>query len=276
MLSPVSRSFTSNPLQSLAQSVQAPKGDAKSNALSSLDPKQAQSLEQVLSSLEQLLEQLVQKLSGGNVTSLGSDSGGSSAPRVAGSSPRSGGDSFSPGGSSRATPRGLPSLDGSNAPARATPSAANSGELLSGIQVSDPRVRQALEQIATHPDGAKLIAAAKANGLSSISVNPGLNPDGGAGTQGETYYGGGNTRIELADPNSPDLIQTLAHELGHAATTQDGDSQLEENTVDRLGDRIQEDLIGRPSRFTLDQGAYSGLSQDNGVLNSLRSLGIRV
>lgn len=270
MLSPVSRRFSSNPLQSLAKSVQAPKGDAKSNPLSALDPKQAQSLEQVLSSLEQLLEQLVKKLSGGNITSLGgsdSGSGGAVAPRGSGSSPRSGGDSFSPGGSSRAAPRGLPSLDGSNA---------NSGDLLSGIQVSDPRVRQALAQIATHPDGAKLIAAAKANGLSSISVNPGLNPDGGAGTQGETYYGGGNTRIELADPSSPDLIQTLAHELGHAATTQDGDSQLEENTVDRLGDRIQEDLIGRPSRLALDQGAYGNLGQDNGILNSLRSLGIRV
>lgn len=273
MLSPVSRRVGSSSVQSLARSVQAPQGGAKSNALQSLDPKQAQSLEQVLQSLEQLLEQLVKKLSGGNISPLGSDSGGASAAPAGGATSR-GGDSFAP--ASRAAPRGLPSLDGSSAPARATPSTANSGDLLSGIQVSDPRVRQALAQIATHPDGAKLIAAAKANGLSSISVNPGLNPDGGAGTQGETYYGDGNTRIEIADPSNPDLIQTLAHELGHAATTQDGDSQVEENTVDRLGDRIQQDLIGRRSRFELDQGAYSNLPQDNGVLNSLRSLSIRV
>jgi hypothetical protein len=277
MLSPVSRRFASNPVQSLAQRVQAPQGDAKSNAIKPLDAKQTESLQQVLSSLEQLLEQLVKQLSGGKINPLGSsDAGsGSSAAPVGGSPSRAGGDSFSPGGS-RSSPSGLPSLDGSSGPSRATPSSTNSKDLLSGIQVSDPRVQMALEQIATHPDGAKLIAAAKANGLSSISVNPSLNPDGGSGTQGETFWGNGNTRIELADSGSPDLVQTLAHELGHAATTQDGDSQLEENTVDALGNRIQKDLLGYAPSSELDQNAYSSLSRDNGILNSLRSLGIRV
>ncbi len=275
MLSPVSR-FASNSVSSLAQRAQAPQKGEKANALKSLDPKQEQELEKVLSSLEQLLEQLLKQLSRGGINPLGSSGsgsggGGGGAAPVGGSS--RGGDSFSP---SRAAPRGMPSLDGSGGPSRAAPSSANTGDLLSGIQVSDPRVRQALAQIATHPDGAKLIAAARQNGLSSISVNPGLNPDGGAGTQGETYWGNGSTRIELADANSPDLIQTLAHELGHAATTQDGDSQLEENTVDQLGRRIQQDLTGRTTPFNLDEGAYSNLVADNGILNSLRGLGIRV
>jgi hypothetical protein len=270
MLSPVSRRFGSNPLQSLSSRVQGPSGDVKSKAVQPVDSKQAKELQEVLSTLEQLLEQLVQQLSGGKINSLGSSSGtsssgSSSAAPVGGSRSRSQ-DSFSPS-SSQAAPSGLPSLDGSSP---------TSGGLLAGIQVSDPRVRQALEQIATHPDGAKLIAAAKANGLSSISVNPGLNPDGGGGTEGVTYSGTGNTRIELANANSADLVQTLAHELGHAATTGDGDSQLEERTVDELGNRIQQDLLGRSSGFSLDQGAYSGLSQDNGILNSLRTLGIRV
>jgi hypothetical protein len=161
----------------------------------------------------------------------------------------------------------MPSLDGTSA---------SGADLLAGIQVSDPKLRQALEAIASHPDGAKLIAAAKANGLTSISHNPGLNPDGGSGTEGLAIYGGGNARIEIANPNSPNLIHTLAHELGHAATTGDGNSQLEEQTVDALGERIHRDLTGQNSSFNLNLGAYSNLAQDNGVLNSLRGLGIRV
>ncbi|HEX8700005.1 MAG TPA: hypothetical protein VF815_14270, partial [Myxococcaceae bacterium] len=175
-------------------------------------------------------------------------------------------DSFSPGGAA-AAPAGMPSLDGTSA---------SGADLLAGIQVSDPKLRQALEAIASHPDGAKLIAAAKANGLTSISHNPGLNPDGGSGTEGLAIYGGGNARIEIANPNSPNLIHTLAHELGHAATTGDGNSQLEEQTVDALGERIHRDLTGQNSSFNLNLGAYSNLAQDNGVLNSLRGLGIRV
>ena len=46
--------------------------------------------------------------------------------------------------------------------------------------------------------------------------------------------------------------------------------------MDALGERIQQDLTGRGSGFKLDVGAYRDLSFDNGVLNSLRVLGIRV
>ena len=90
----------------------------------------------------------------------------------------------------------MPSLDGgaSRAAPAAPAGAAGGGTSVQGIQVSDPRVAQALRQeIASHPDGARLLAAAKANGLTSISVNPGLNPDGGSGTEGITRWGNGNT-----------------------------------------------------------------------------------
>jgi hypothetical protein len=144
---------------------------------------------------------------------------------------------------------------------------------IQGIKV-DPALAPAIEAIANHPDGAKLLNAAKAQGLTEIAVNSGLNPDGGAGTEGLFLPGQG--RIEIANPNSQNLIHVLAHELGHAASAGDGNSQLEEQTVDALGERIHRDLTGGASSFNLDVGSYSNLNQSNGILNSLRGLGIRV
>jgi hypothetical protein len=265
MLSPVSSRHGSNLVQPMANRVQPALGDVKSTGMQQLGGPTPESLLQTLAQLQQLLEQLVGMLGRAGGVPPGAEPGSSSiSPAGKSGGGMYGQDSFSPGGAP-AAPAGLPSLDG-----------VGSSELLAGIQVSDPRLRQALELIATHPDGARLIAAAKANGLTSISHNPSLNPDGGAGTEGLAIYGGGNARIEIANPNSPNLIHTLAHELGHAATTGDGNSQLEERTVDALGERIHRDLLGQASTFNLDLGSYSHLSFDNGILNSLRGLGIRV
>lgn len=146
----------------------------------------------------------------------------------------------------------------------------------SGIETNDPRLAQALDLIYSDPDGKKLIDAAKAAGLTQVISNPGLNPDGGAGTQGETYSSADGQRIEIADPGSADLIQTLGHELGHAATPGDGDSQTEEATVDALGNAIQQRLLGRSAKLSLDTGAYSTLQADNGIKLDLAQLGIVV
>lgn len=147
-------------------------------------------------------------------------------------------------------------------------------ENVSGIQTDDPRLAQALNLIYSDPDGKKLIDAAKAQGLTRIITNKGLNPDGGSGTQGETLSGPDGQEIQIADPSSKDLIQTLAHELGHAATPGDGDSQTEEATVDALGNAIQQRLTGRAAGFQLDTGSYSNLAVDNGIKLDLRQLGI--
>jgi hypothetical protein len=280
MVSPVSGRFGSNLVQSLAQRIQAPLGDAKTGAAKPTGTKPEEKVQDLLGELEKLIAMLLEQLKRSGALPPGEDLG-SSGPSAAGGGGGGGGgggvpgarDSFGGGGGGGA-PKGMPSLDGGGGAARAAP--AGGAGSVAGIQVSDPRLAQALQQIASHPDGAKLLAAAKANGLTSISANPGLNADGGAGTAGITRWGNGNTSIEITDPSSPNLIQTLAHELGHAATTGDGNSQLEEKTVDELGHRIAQDLTGRRSSFDLDEGAYSNLALNNGVLNSLRMLGVRV
>ncbi len=140
-----------------------------------------------------------------------------------------------------------------------------------GLQV-DPRLQGALEAIAKDPEGAKLLEAAKAAGLTSITVNPGL-PEGTAGVA-RFPAGGGSSSIEIKDPNSPALIHTLVHELGHAATPHDGNSLAEEKAVDAIGARVHERLTGRPSGFQLNVEAYRGLRLENDVRHSLRRIGI--
>jgi hypothetical protein len=78
-----------------------------------------------------------------------------------------------------------------------------------------------------------------------------------------------------AASNAPDLVHTLAHELGHAATPNDGDSITEEQVVDQLGQQIQQRIAPGPT-FQLDLAGYQGqgLPQDNGIRNSLAQIGI--
>jgi hypothetical protein len=196
--------------------------------------------------------------------------GGAPAAQAASSGGGGGADGFAPaaggGGAGGAGGAGGMAAAGQSTP---TGPAVN----VQGIMV-DPALAPAVQQIANHPDGAKLLAAAKANGLTEITVNSNLNPDGGAGTEG--LFIPGQNKIEIANPNGENLIHLLGHELGHAATKQDGNSFLEEQTVDALGAKIHRDITGAPSTFNLDEASYNDLQRTNGVLNSLRSIGIRV
>jgi hypothetical protein len=216
-------------------------------------------LTKALEELQKLLEMLMEILK--NMGLAAPDAKAAPAP-VGGAGGAGGGmDGFTPAGGA----------GGAQGAGQTTPTgpAVN----VQGIKV-DPSLAPQLEAIANHPDGAKLLEAAKANGLTEIAVNSNLNPDGGAGTEG--LFIPGQNRIEIANPNSPNLIHVLAHELGHAASAGDGNSQLEEQTVDALGERIHRDLTGGASNFNLDVGSYSNLNQSNGILNTLRGLGIRV
>jgi predicted Zn-dependent protease len=123
-----------------------------------------------------------------------------------------------------------------------------------------------MQEIAQDPEGAKLAQAAQAQGL---TLQVGQLPPG---VMGETLNGT-ITISTQAMSNKPDLIHTLAHELGHAATPNDGDSLNEEQTVDQLGQRIQQRIAPGPT-FQLDIGGYRGLPQDNGIRNSLAQIGL--
>jgi hypothetical protein len=236
-------------------------------------------LTKALEELQKLLEMLMEilknmgfappdaKAAPAPVGGAGAAGGGGQAARSGGGGGGGGGggvDGFDGGGAGGAGAAGA-----AGGPATPTGPAVD----VQGIQV-DPALAPQLQAIANHPDGAKLLEAAKANGLTSINVNSNLNPDGGAGTEG--LFNPNTKSIDIANPNSPNLIHVLAHELGHAASAGDGNSQLEEKTVDALGERIHRDLTGGASSFNLDVGSYSNLNQQNGILNTLRGLGIRV
>jgi predicted Zn-dependent protease len=122
-----------------------------------------------------------------------------------------------------------------------------------------------MNQIAQDPEGAKLVQAAKAQGLQLRVGN--LPP----GTMGE-HQNGVITISPQAMKTPQDLIHTLAHELGHAATRGDGDSVAEEKAVDALGQRIQQ-RIAPGNTYQLDVGAYN-IQANNGIANSLRNIGL--
>jgi len=270
MVSPISGRYGSNMVSPMNSRAMASPVEGKVAGIKPMAGGNAQAVEglkQAVDQLEQMIDQIMKLMSRSGAAPAGADMGGGGAASPVGASggASSAGDSFTPGSAMSSAPEGMPSLTGTG----------NPSELLAGMNI-DPALRPAIEAIAQHPEGAKLLAAAKANGMTSISVNGALNPDGGSGTEGLTIYGGGNTRVEIANPNSANLIQTLVHELGHAATTGDGNSQAEEQAVHALGERLQADLTGQGSTFNLDLGSYSDLAQDNGVINSLRNIGIRV
>jgi hypothetical protein len=207
---------------------------------------------------------------GGGAPAGGPEAAGGAPPAGGGAPAGGGGDAGggapaggAPGGGAPAGGPGGPG--GAGAPEGTVPGTGAAA----GLQV-DPRLQGAIDQIAQDPEGAKLLEAAKAKGLTSISVNPGLD----AGTAGVTYSGGGSSRIEIKDPNSRALIHTLVHELGHAATPEDGNSQTEEAVIDQIGERVQQRLTGQHSGFHLNHDAYRHLPVDNGVRDTLRRIGI--
>jgi len=140
------------------------------------------------------------------------------------------------------------------------------GAINLGNVTGDPRLQQAMQEIARDPEGGKLVQGAQAQGL---KLQVGNLPPGVMGQ----HLDGVITISPRALSNKPDLIHTLAHELGHAATRNDGDSINEEQTVDQLGQRIQQRIAPGPT-FQLDIGSYRGLPQDNGVRNSLARFGL--
>lgn len=135
--------------------------------------------------------------------------------------------------------------------------------------VNDQNLQNNLNALAQDPEGAKLLEKAKANGF-SVKV-------------GNT---GGNNVLGVTDPNTKTIIlgdgnnlKTLVHELVHASTTNDGNSQTEEGLANIIGKRVESRLTGKPlenpnTTFNNTLPNYKNLNANNNIVQSLSALGI--
>lgn len=135
-------------------------------------------------------------------------------------------------------------------------------------------LQDSLDKIENDPVGSTLLAKARENGV-SIRVGD----TGGANING--FFNPNTNEIVVKDPSN---IKTIVHELGHAATPHDGNSQEEEGVVEAIGrDVVSRIETGRSlSNQQLQQIAndkrtlYRDLGSNNGIKQSLAELGIAV
>lgn len=171
---------------------------------------------------------------------------------------------------------------------------------------------KSLAAIASDPDGAKLLADAKAKGVTIEVGNPATaggafdiaNPcncgldhtaadaagntaqlDGQVIVNGVTLSNSqtGKIRIVVRDASN---IKTIAHELVHAVSTNDSNSKDEEGIADLVGSRIANrsgagaqsgGLSGTDQQIFINkQQFYPDLKQTNPIRATLASLGISV
>lgn len=205
-------------------------------------------------------------------TPFGGAAGGGRSPGSNASQPR--------GPGAGASQTGSPQTEGGQAQGTPNPSGApqsiERGTLKPGKGVAeglmvDSRLEATLEKIGESPEGKKLIEAAKAKGLKEVGVSNNLGPGIGGVFQGSS--------IAIADPNGPNVTSILAHELGHAAADSSHNSKNEELAVTKVGNRVARDVTNGADNgipINVEQGVYANLPRDNGIIDTLARVGIRV
>ncbi len=136
---------------------------------------------------------------------------------------------------------------------------------------NDPELQQSLAAIAQDPEGRTLLAEAQRQGV-SISVGD----TGGNNILGLFQQNGNQKQIIVGDGAN---VKTIVHELVHASTSEDGDSQHEEGLANVIGDRIASRVLGRQAAnpnqiYNNTLPLYQGLGRFNGIEESLGRLGI--
>lgn len=154
-----------------------------------------------------------------------------------------------------------------------------------------------LAKIASDPEGSKLLQKAIANGYTieigdAAKALGGQNDKEGAAAlcpacQAALDAGGtvnGATLPDqkkiVIDPNAENFDKTVVHELVHAATPGDGNSQQEEGLADVLGFRITSRINGTPlpgserDIFNNKIQNYKELQANNGIDASLAAIGL--
>ncbi len=144
----------------------------------------------------------------------------------------------------------------------------------SDLGANNATLQANLDKIAQDPEGAKLLAEAQRQGLSIEVGDP-----GGPNVQGVAISRGNSTKIIVRDPNN---VKTIVHELVHAATSQDGNSQHEEGIADTIGYRVAERVTGNnltnkseQQIYTDKKKLYRELGATNSVESTLGNIGIQ-
>ena len=183
-------------------------------------------IQQILSMMMSIISALLATLqqgSGQPALDTGGDPNQIGSPSASPSPAASGGGASTPSG-----------LSDSTTPPPAGPAPTNSGQLIAGInnKTTDPAQKQRLDttlsKVAKDPDGAKLLQAAEANGYSIEVGDPtktGSQDHDADSINGVTIP---DQKRIVINPNAPDFDKTVVHELVHAATQSDGNSQTEE------------------------------------------------
>ncbi len=161
---------------------------------------------------------------------------------------------------------------------------------------SDPAQKQRLDntlaKIARDPEGNKLLKSAEANGYTIEVGDPSQAAgahDHSDGHSHDSALDAGkqingitdpNQKKIIINPNAPDFDKTVVHELVHAATDGDGNSQTEEGMSDVVAYRVSSRMNGKAAPGSEQQifnnkiKAYPNLKGNNDIQNSLNQLGI--
>ncbi|MGE0200070.1 MAG: hypothetical protein AB7P76_03775 [Candidatus Melainabacteria bacterium] len=146
------------------------------------------------------------------------------------------------------------------------------------------KLQNYISLIASDPDGLALLQEANRRG---VSIELGA-PDNDPNVLGVTISNGNDARIIVRDLDTG--LETLIHELGHAVSTEDGNSREEEGAVEALAAKITRNIdpsvaaLSENNGLTLDQvaqqksslRAYQALMAQNNILGTLSRLGINV
>ncbi len=145
------------------------------------------------------------------------------------------------------------------------------------------RLNTTLSKIAQDPDGAKLLQAALAKGYKIQVGDPSQAGAQDAGPKDADSINGvtiPSSKTIIISPNAPNFDKTVVHELVHAATEGDGNSQTEEGMADVIGFRVASriDGVAEPGSeqqiFMNKIASYPNLNTSNDIINSLSRLGI--
>lgn len=252
-------------------------------------------LVQMMSMLMTIFSTLLQTLQQNSAAQSGQpalDAGGGDASQIASMpttppspSPSPAGNAGGNGGSATVPPELSTSP---NPPAAGpAPSPADASQLASGIKnnTTDPTQKQRLDttlaKVAQDPDGAKLLKAAEANGYSIEVGDPtaaGSQDHDADSVNGVTVP---DQKKIVISPNAPDFDKTVVHELVHAATESDGNSQTEEGMADVIGYRVSSRMDGTKEPGTEQQifenkiKSYPDLQASNSIIPDLQKLGIQ-